>query len=234
MATTDLRKTVLQTINEVQRKLGLTEATSLTVNAQTTTLLDHLNDIIADVSDFGDWHEQLVSGNVTVSASVRDYSVTSGSVVVKNIKDIYYGSASRSSMQLRTIDEMRRNQRSGAVTGSPREFSVYGVDTNGNPKVRINPLPGTTEAGNVLSILYYKKPPIYTTSDGSTEIPFPSRIIVQGLLAMAILDEEGGSPSNHFNLEYEKYLTMRKEAYNRFNADTGRYKRFNPARIGRR
>ena len=47
MAITDIRKTVLQIINEVQRKLGLAPSVSLTANAQNIVMLDYLNDVIS-------------------------------------------------------------------------------------------------------------------------------------------------------------------------------------------
>src|SRR5260370_114241 len=87
MSIGDIRYTVLQTVNEVQRKLGL-DPTSLTGNKISKELVDHINDVVDDLSDFGNWMENFVSANITAVTSVQDYSIVT-SAVIKNIGDIF-------------------------------------------------------------------------------------------------------------------------------------------------
>ena len=53
MAITDIRFTVLQVVNEVQRKLGLNTTPTLLTNKISIELVDHINDVVSDLSDFG-------------------------------------------------------------------------------------------------------------------------------------------------------------------------------------
>ena len=70
-------------------------------------------------------------------------------------------------------------------------------------------------------IAYYKKPSLYITSDVSAVPAFPARMLIQGLYAKALLEENGGEPTREFQAAELAYLRMRGEALNRFNADTG-------------
>ena len=53
----DTRKTFLQTFNEVRRKLGLNDVSTLDQDTQSRAMIDFTNDVLAEISDFGDWQE---------------------------------------------------------------------------------------------------------------------------------------------------------------------------------
>jgi hypothetical protein len=53
----DIRYTVLQVVQEVFRKLGLNEPTSLSFNKLSIQMVDFINDVCNDLSDFGNWQE---------------------------------------------------------------------------------------------------------------------------------------------------------------------------------
>lgn len=232
MAITDVRLSVLDTVNEMRRRRGLRVVSDLAQDSQSIVSVKILNDVIAEISDYGDWNETLVSANVTTISSANDYSLSvpvSGSqvAVVKTIKDIYEGSAGVPLFFI-SQEEMRLIQRV-VNYGPPRQYTVWGTDSNGNPVVRVNPVPSTTQGGvGYLSVRLHTQPPTYTTDDGDVVIPFTSRMVVQGLVAESILDEEGGSPTDHYSRERQIFDTMLKVDYNRFKADVGRYRRFVP------
>lgn len=225
----DIRYTVLQVVNEVQRKLGLSATATLGANSLSTQMVDFINDVCNDLSDFGNWQEVLTSVNVTAVSGQRDYSINT-SANIKNIGDIYY-SNSRSRLRSLDIDDMRLLTRT-TTTGIPNQFTVFGTDSNGNPLIRVNPIP--VVSGDFFSVIYYVRTPLYTTSDNSTVIPFPARVVVLGTLARAILNESGGSPTDHYTSVFQEYLVARKEALNRFNGDTGFNVSFTPSNLGRR
>lgn len=227
----DIRYTVLEIVNEVQRKLGLNAETSLNANKLSVQLVDFVNDVCDDLSDFGNWQETLISANVTAVSGQRDYSINT-SANVKNIGDIYF-TLRQGPMRNITIDDMRIMTRV-SITGTPTQFTVFGTDSNGNPLIRVRPTPASNEDGELFSILYYVRAPLYTTSDASTLVPFPGNLAVEGVLARALLNESGGSPTDHYNLVQNGYLTARKEALNRFKGDTGWSVSFAPSRRGRR
>lgn len=226
----DIRFTVLQIVNEVQRKLGLTE-TSLTANKLAVQLVDFLNDTCDDLSDFGNWQEMLVSSNVTAVSGQVNYSIQT-SANVKNIGDIFF-SRRIGPMRNITIKDMRIMTRV-TITGTPTQFTVFGTDSNGNPTIRVRPTPSSNENGGLFSILYYVRPPTYTTADTATLVPFPGQIVVDGVLARALLNESGGAITDHYSKTQQDYLMGRKEALNRFNGDTGWEVNFSPSIQGRR
>lgn len=225
MSIGDIRFTVLQTVNEVQRKLGLDVTSSLAANKISVELVAHINDVVANISDFGDWQECLATAMVTAQTSVRDYFVQT-SAVIKNIGDIYI-STRRGPLNSVDIQTMRILTRSTSY-GQPSQFCVFGTDVNGNPLIRVRPTPDTSQDGSMFSILYYTKPPIYTTADGAVVIPFPARIVVMGTLAAYTLRESGGAPTNMYTQYNNDFVEGRRSALNRFNGNTGWDVSFSP------
>lgn len=231
MAITDIRYTVLQTVNEVLQKLGLDTVTILNANKISKELVAHINDVVSNLSDFGNWMEQLVTANVTAQVSVMDYSIQT-SEVIKNIGDIYIAGR-RGPLNSLDLDTMRVMTRVTAY-GQPSQFCIFGTDSNGNPLIRVRPIPDQSVDGSLFSILYYVKPPIYTTSDASTLIPFPARVVVLGTLAAYTLRESGGAQSDMYTSYYTQYVDARRSNLNRFNSNTGWDVNFSPGRTGGR
>lgn len=218
MSLGDIRFTVLQTVNEVQRKLGLDATGTLTANKVSKELIDHINDVVDDISDFGNWMEQLTTCMITARSSVRDYSIiTSG--VVKSIGDVYL-STRRGPLNSVDLETMRIMTRT-TVLGQPSQFVIFGTDSNGNPLLRVRPTVDSATDGSMFSVLYYRKPSLYTTADAATVIPFPARVVVVGVLASYTLRESGGAETPMYQMYYNQYLEKKKLAYNRFNGNTG-------------
>lgn len=230
MSIGDIRFTVLQTVNEVQRKLGLNTTTTLSANKVSVELVDHINDTVADISDFGNWMEQITTCMITAAVSVRDYTITA-SGVVKNIGDIYL-STRRGPLRSVDIDTMRILTRTTSL-GQPSQYCIYGTDSNGNPVLRVRPTPDASQDGSMFSVLYYLKPSLYTTSDAATVIPFPSRVVVLGVLARYTLRESGGAATDLYNMFFNEYLQAKKNAFARFNSATGWDLSFTPGNSNR-
>lgn len=226
----DIRYTVLQVVNEVQRKLGL-QSTALNANKLSIQLIDFINDTCNDLADFGDWQETIVTANIAVVSGQQDYSIAT-SANVENIKDMFF-SQRYGPMRNISIDDMRIMTRT-TIVGTPTQYTIVGTDTNGNPNIRVRPKPAAAENGGAFSILFYTRAPLYTTADTNTIIPYPARIVVLGTYARAILNESGGAPDQKYSSIQQEYLTARKEALNRFNGDTGWNTSFTPSLIQRR
>ena len=230
MALTDVRQTVIQTINEVQRKLGVNEQTSLTDTKLTTVLLDFLNDVIDEINDLGQWQQMFREIDVTAQSSVGDYKL-SVSADVQSISEIRWGD-DVAPLEVRTIEDIRRLQRLTSF-GTPRQFAVVGVSGT-SPKFRVYPVPTSAVIaaevvnGGVFDTWYYKKPRLFTTSDASAIPAFPAKMLVQGTYAKALLEESGGEQTPQYAVAYQEYLRMRQEALNRYTSDTGTDVYFTP------
>lgn len=221
MAIASLRQTVLQTINEVERLLNVTTSSTLTTFTLTRVLLRLLNGVIDELSDLGDWQELYDEVNVTASSSVESYTIeASASALIQRVEEISFNGNTQS-MNVTTPEDIRRLQRLRSF-GVPRKFALVGVNaSSGAPIFRPWPIPGSSQNNQVFQVVYYKKQGLLTTSDSSTVIAFPANVVIQGLYAAALLEENGGEPSREFETEYAKYVRMRGEAQRRFNADTG-------------
>lgn len=227
----DIRYTVLEVVNEVFVKLGLSEVTSLAANSLSRQMVMYVNDVCNDLSDFGNWQETFVSANITAVSGQRDYSINT-SANVKNIADIFF-TQRIGPMRNVTVEQMRIMTRVTS-NGQPTQYTIFGTDNNGNPNIRVRPTPASAENGGLFSITYFIRAPKYTTADNSAVIPFPGDIVVNGVLALQILNESGGAPTERYNITQNQYVQGRKEALNRFRGDTGYDISFTPSLIGRR
>lgn len=226
MSTADVYRSAIQIVNEVQRKLGINSSTTFEVSKHSRMLLDFLNDVISECSDFGDWPQMLRFAEVTASSSAYDYEmVVSGNV--KNIYEIAWGDQSSPMFPI-TIEEIRQRNRRISWGGTPREYSVVGV-SGANPIFHVHPIPVTadlsaqTSAGGFFDVAFYKQPRILTTADSTAAaiVLFPARMVIQGVYAKALLKDNGGVPTPNYQAAYAEYQRMRSEALNRLTADTG-------------
>lgn len=227
----DLRNTVLEIVNEVRRKLGVNTIATLTDDKLTTSLIDYLNDVIDYISDFGDWQERREEISVTASSSVFSYLINT-SAPLKNISDIYFGDTV-APLRYVEIEDMRRFRRTRGI-GQPRNWTINGVDnvTTGNPYVEVYPMPGANEAGTAFNLLVYTRPAQYTTSSGALVVPFPARMIVAMLLALALFDESRGTQNLDYRQQLSQFDEMIKETLNRYNGDSAGDPKFTPRRGG--
>jgi hypothetical protein len=226
--TLDLRLSVIEIVNTVQRRMGVTPTTTLNATKHATVLLDLLNQVVDEASDAGDWQELYAETIVSVQSSVGTYTVsTTSNALVKNIYEISFGT-DIAPLDVRDIQDMRRLQRLNSF-GGPRQFGIVGVDDiTGNPRIRVYPIPVTAQVSSRFNIAYYRKPPIYTLSDINTVPDLPAQLLILGLYAKALLEENGGEPTPQYQMAFQEYERMRSESLNRFNADTGTDMYFTP------
>jgi hypothetical protein len=219
------RVTVIGAINEVRKKSKLPPVSTLDADSDSVVKLAYLNDVISDLSDYGNWQELDSEASVSVQASVRDYAVSG--VLVQNINEVAYSERTAALKYVR-LDEIRRYHRLNSL-GQPNFWSLKGTNSEGNPVITLDRWPTANDTG-YFNIGYYEKPEIYTSADASAEIPFPGRVVVQGLLTKTILDESDGEPTNRYASNLQIYENMKDESFNRFNGDTGGTVFFRPGR----
>lgn len=225
MAESDFKVTVLGAINEVRRKSKLPAVSTVDADSDSLVKLSYLNDVVSELSDYGNWQELYAEAIVSVQTSVRNYAVSG--VVVQNIHEVAY-SERRSPLNRKGIDEIRQLQRNNTL-GAPNHWCLKGINSEGNPVIAIDRWP-TSNDGGYFNIGYYSKPAVYTTANASTTVPFPGRLVVQGLLVKTILDESDGEPTQRYVTNLQLYDAMKDEAFNRFNGDTGGSVFFRPGR----
>lgn len=230
MALADTKLTLIQIVNEVQRKLSLRATTASTDTAHAKVLVDLLNDVIDELSDFGDWVQ--LRGSIDVSAvsgqSVYTVPVSGSTESINRIEEVRVSGRTPALDPFNSITEYRQLN-SLRSRGRPVKFVLTEEDSRGNPKIGIWPTPGASEDGLRMTVHFYLKPRRYIAgTDDAETLPIPGRLLVQGLLVKAILDESGGVSTPQHQVVLAEFERMKRQTINRFNADTGNEIRFVP------
>ena len=226
MAVTDLRQSVLSIINTVERKMGITPSASLNSTTFTTVLLELLNEVVADLTEDGEWKELYFSTTVTAQSSVADYAVDP-SGLVHHIYEVSQSARGVSPLTPVNLSEINLLNRTNSF-GVSNQYSIVSANASGQPVMRVFPTPGSSQNGDLFTVVGYLKPPLYTTSDAATVPEFPARLLWMGLHAMALLEENGGEPSREYLMAQRMYEKAKRQELNRFTTDQGPTVQFIP------
>lgn len=208
------RGTVLEIVQDVARRMGYTPPTTLTANRTGLKYLSFLNDVIGEVSDYGDWPQLYEEVATTVAACANTVEVNA-SAPVKRIMEVHEGSQI-SPLVWQDIHQIRLLQRLSAP-GTPRQVAF--VNTSGvNPILRYSPAKNSAAGFN---IAVYTMPLTYVSGDGAETPPFSKTLLQQGLQAKALLDENDGVKTTHYESTYLMFRNQLREEYNRSAGDTG-------------
>jgi len=217
----DVRLSTLEIINRVRLKQGLLGVASFTADSHTNLLLNLLNEVIEEITDYGEWPQLFREQLVTAISSTDQYLFTPTSGNIKNISEI--GWANRSyPLQWITVEEMRQLRRgSRSSTGAPIFAAIVGM-SGSDPFFRVHPVPITADV-TTMSVAYYKMPRLAVTADSTVgHVPvWPGSLLIQALYAKALLEENDGITTPEYAGAYQEYQRMLAEVYNRFGADTG-------------
>lgn len=225
-----IRKTVIGIVNEVEKKLSMTPSTTLSSTQYSGVLLQLLNEVVADISDAGTWREMYAEVSVAASGNQKDYVVpASTGTYVQSLHEVYYTNRV-SPLDLLPITDINRLTRTSA-TGTPNQYCITNVNASGNPTIRVHPVPSTAKAsGAAFTVTYWKKPAVYVTADASVTVPYPANVVINGLHAAALLEENGGEVTNEYQAQAARYERAKNEALNRFDSDTTDRVSFRPGK----
>ncbi len=228
MAINNLRMCVLEIVNEVRRKLGINTVTVLTGDKTALVLLQFLNEVITECSDFGDWPELFQEVSVLASAGVADYSLPIN-FPVQSIYEVAFDS-DPAPLEYREINYMRVLERASTNNGTPRQFTIKDVDSKGNPRITVHPTPTTAHqaTAKAFDVALYKKPELLTTNNVAKRPEFPANLLIQGLYAYALLDENSGQANRTSEAAFRLYYKIMQQALNRYTTDTGSDVYFTP------
>jgi hypothetical protein len=232
MALADTKLTVLQVINEVQRKLKVRATSATTGTSHATVLVDLLNDVIEEISDKGDWVQ--LRSEVDVSAvsgqSIYTIPVSGSTESIHHLHEVRVSGRNPPLDWFGDVSEWRQ-MTTLQSRSRPVRAVVVAEDSRGNPTFGVWPIPGTNEDGMRMTVHFYLKPRRYVAgTDDAETLALPGRILVQGTYAKALLDESGGAPTPQYTAQYTIYKQMVDQALNRFTADTGTTFSLVPAR----
>lgn len=233
MPITDLRQTVLQVINIVERKMGISPSATLTATSFTQALLDLLNEVVADIAEDGERKELYFSTVVTAQSSVADYAVDPTGGLVHHIYEVSQSARGNAPLTPVNLSEINLLNRTNSF-GVSNQWHIVSANASGQPVTRVFPTPGANENGDLFTFVGFLKPPIYTTADASVVPVFPANVLWQGLHARALLEENGGEPTREYQVALAMYEKAKMQDLNRFTVDNGPTVQFMPNRRSRR
>lgn len=218
MAISTTRQTVLQIVNEVRRLIGHGIVTRLDQDRYSTILMRMLNTTIAEISDYGDWQEMFNEVEVT-----SDVTSTFSIGIAHPLQRVYEISVSgqRQALYPTTIEHINQLQRGNVTGGLVRFYALKGVDTHGNPKFTVHPVPNTAAASNPFTVTYFKKEALYDITSADDDVPFPANVCIAGLYMRALVEESGGAWTKEALQANQEFKMLMDEALKRFNSDTG-------------
>jgi hypothetical protein len=225
-----VRMTNLTIVNEVQQRLGINPTNTLSATRHSIMLTQLLNEVIAEINDYGRWQDLYEEVIVTAATSVRQYTIAASAREVQSIIEVSFND-DPSQLENRPLEDIRRLRRVGG-TGTPRQYAIIGVDASANPIMEVHPQPGSSQNGQTFNIAIQAKEPLYTTSDVSAVPSYPGNLLVMGLYAKALLEENGGEPTRQFQTAYQEYQNMARQSQRRFTSDTEDCLTFTPHRFG--
>lgn len=212
---------VLDVINNILRRLGTSPVSSLDETSLSKVQVDLLNDVLEDLSTYSGWPQLYTETTVSLTSSVADYKFN---FPTQSIEEVAVSGQS-SPMRIESRTEIRRLSRI-ATFGTPRHVAITRV-SGLSPYVRVHPVPNDN---GTMIVSYHGKPKTVRASAGDNDylIPFPGRVVVQGLYAAALLEENGNQQTNEVVAAYQFYVELRKKALNAYTHDTGEELQFTP------
>lgn len=227
--------TLLEIVNEVNDSLKVRRVASTSANLFTKNMVNQINGVIEDLLDMGTWNELQSSAAFTLVSGQAVYSVattanTTAKWYMHSIQEVAVSGRVPPLEPIADRNEFRMLVRTKSM-GTPSQYSVEGVDGLSNPRVGVFPRPGATASGNLARVKYQVAPPRYEAgTDDNVVLPFPGRVLVSGLIAAAILDESGGSPTEQYKMAKMGFGKLANSALGRQTAKTGEFIRFQPGR----
>ncbi len=207
-------RTALFVVNSVLNRMGVSQITNLGETAFSITLVELLNDVLNDLNSAAHWPTMYAETSIAIQSSVAEYKLN---IKAQNIEEVAV-SGRISPLQMVEREEIRRLSRIRSF-GRPSQVCITRVSSL-SPYVRLYPTPNTNSN---LDIAYYSKVQTIRASAGDNDyvIPFPSRSVIAGLYAAAVLEENGNQQSTEVVAAYKLYQDFRAQDLAAFEYDTG-------------
>lgn len=181
-------KTYLQMVNDVLVRLREAEVASVTTTDYSKLIGKFVNDAKKYVEDAWDWAALESTINISTSNGTSLYAIT-GAGIRFRVKDVY-NNTSEWFLNEEARSKMEEYTRGSSVqSGSPDRYCFKGVDSNGDTKALLYPVPNGT-----YSIDFDLIVPQDDLSSDSTVILVPDQPVILFAVAMAIRErgEDGG------------------------------------------
>lgn len=195
--------TYIELVNSVLRRLRETEVSSVSDNAYSKMIGDFVNDSKRAVENATDWNALKTALTVTTSASTYNYAVV-GSGQRFKVTDV---TNNTSQIFLNEQPKVWFDEQllvTGPQEGSPTYYSFSGIDSNGDTKINLFPVPD-----GVYSITINATVPQAELSSNSDviKVPYEPVLFLAYARALAERGEDGGLASSEAAALYRQSLS---------------------------
>jgi hypothetical protein len=172
----------------------LRESTVSTVGETTYSSLigKFVNDAKRQIEDAYNWNVLSTTITITTSANTHSYSLT-GAGQKFQLNDAINKTSVIGLKNISFVDMNRKLNFQTPATSIPSEFTFSGVDSNGDTKVELFPVPN-----GVYTVIFELNVPQSVMSSDSTSVKVLDYLVTQSAYARALLErgEDGGTNSS--------------------------------------
>ena len=139
--------------NSILRDLGLDSSSSLVADAK-SRVNDYVNDSINEVNILAKWNMLKSQGSITLVTSTHTYSLAAGATSGKIMNNKFYIDDNNRAVLRSESDGIFNKEIMTNTTGLPEIWTPYGKDSSNVDKIRIFPVPTSSENGKVMTYWY--------------------------------------------------------------------------------
>ena len=184
--------TYLELVNDVLVRLR--ESTVSTVGETTYSSLigKFVNDAKRQIEDSFNWNVLSTTITITTTANTHSYSLT-GAGQKFQLNDAINKTSVIGLTNISFVEMNRKLNFQTPATSIPSEFVFSGVDSNGDTKVELFPVPD-----GVYTVIFELNVPQATLSSDSTTVKVLDYLVTQSAYARALIErgEDGGTASS--------------------------------------
>jgi hypothetical protein len=184
--------TYLELVNDVLVRLR--ESTVSTVGETTYSSLigKFVNDAKRQIEDAYNWNVLSTTITITTSSNTHSYSLT-GAGQKFQLNDAINKTSVIGLTNISFVDMNRKLNFQTPTTSIPSEFTFSGVDSNGDTKVELFPVPN-----GIYTVIFELNVPQATLSSDSTSVKVLDYLVTQSAYARALIErgEDGGTASS--------------------------------------
>lgn len=183
--------TYLELVNDVLIRLRENTVTTVNETAYSTLIGKFVNDAKKQIEDSYSWNCLATTITVTTSANVNSYSLT-GAGQKFQLNDAINQTSLIGLTNISFVEMNRKLKFTPSATSIPSEFNFNGVDSNGNTKVNLFPIP----SGVFILQFELNVPQASLAADG-TSVKVLDYLVTQSAYARALIErgEDGGTNS---------------------------------------
>ena len=184
--------TYLELVNDVLVRLRESTVTTVGETTYSSLIGKFVNDAKRQIEDAFNWNALSTTVTITTVANTHAYSMT-GAGQKFQVNDAINSTSFIGLKNISFVDMNRKLNFGTPSTGIPSEFTFDGVDSSGDTKVELFPIPN-----GVYTVMFDLAVPQATLSSDATSVKVLDYLVAQSAYARALIErgEDGGTASS--------------------------------------